>query len=476
MSEMRTTEMASPPTVSEATLASRTGTMLASLLTAAGPYRHPRFAIPVGIAAFLVAFLARSAIDPYLPPGIPFLTFFPAVVLSAYLCGIYAGIVCATLSGVAAWYCFIPPHNAFAPNGSVALALALYALVVSVIILLIHLMQGAVADLIRAEAVGKSLLTQRSRLVSELERETERRLMHERLVDQSMLLDLALKAAEAGTWHYSVASGRVLMSAETVRLHGLGNGEMEVDAEREWGPLVHPDDAVRTLADLERAVATRGTFVSDFRIPLPTGETRWVSCIGRAEVGAEGEVEWVVGLTLDVTSRKLAELRIEHLARHDPLTGLGNRMQFEDRVRQEMGLVRRGGPPFALLCLDLDRFKIVNDTLGHAVGDGVLRVVADRLRSVVRVEDTVARLGGDEFVIIQTRALRPDDPDLLAGHLTRAVEAPMIVDGHPVEIGVSIGIALAPPDCEDPDTVYRMADRALYQAKAEGRGTHRWAT
>lgn len=476
LSDTETTEAARAPTVSETNFNSRTGTVLAALLPAAGPHRHPRFSIPVGIAAFIAAFLVRNAIHPYLPPGFPFITFFPAVILSAYLCGAYAGFVCATLSGLVAWYCFIPPLHTFALNSSVVTALALYTLVVGIDILLIHLMQGAVTDLVRAESAGRTLVDQRRLLLCELQRETERRLTHERMADKSLLLDLALKAANAGTWHYSVASGRALLSAEMARQHGLGETEIEVDIRRDWRLLVHPDDAVRTLAELEAAIQGRETFVSDFRIPLPTGGERWLSCIGRVEIGARGEPEWVVGLTLDVTARKLAERRSEHLARHDLLTGLANRMQFQERFLQELALIGRGGAPFALLCLDLDRFKAVNDTLGHAAGDNLLTIVADRLRSVIRTEDTVARLGGDEFVVIQTGAGGMDDTDILAGRIARAIEVPMVIDGHSVDVGVSIGIAMVPQDGQDPDTVYRMADRALYQAKADGRGIHRWAT
>ncbi len=432
------------------------------------PYRQPRVAIPAGVTAFLAAFFVRDAIHPHLPPGFPFLTFFPAVILSTYLCGAVAGLVCATLSGLAAWYFFIPPLHTFAVDETVLTALGLYAAVVGINILLIHLMQRAVAELTRTEAAARALLDQRGHLASELERETELRRMHERLAEHSLLLDLALKAADAGTWHYSVASGRALLSAEMARQHGLGDAEIEVDLRQDWQPLVHPDDAARTLADLEGAIAARGTFVSDFRIPLPTGDTRWLSCIGRVETGPAGEADWVVGLTLDVTVRKLAECRSEHLARHDPLTGLPNRMQFQECFLQEIARVKRGGPPFALLCLDLDRFKAVNDTLGHAAGDALLMIVADRLRSVVRTEDTVARLGGDEFVVIQIGATGTNDTRVLSERIAEAIAAPLEIEGQPVEIGVSIGLALVPHDGVDPDAVYRVADRALYRAKAEG--------
>lgn len=413
--------------------------------------------------------------QPLLPPGFPFLTFFPAVILSSFLCGARAGIVCAVFSGVAAWYCFIPPLNSFEIDRSVVTALALFTLVVGVDIFLIHLMQQMIARIVRAGATTQRLLDQQHDLVIDLQRETRSRVMHQDLAEKSLLLDLALKAADAGTWHYCVATRRALLSAEMARQHGLGDAEIEIDVEREWRPLVHPEDADRTLAALGSAIETRGSFEADFRILLATGETRWVSAMGRVQVDAAGEAEWVVGLTFNVTARKMAEQRIAHLALHDPLTGLANRTQFRDQLLREIALVKRGSAPIAVLCMDLDRFKSVNDTLGHAAGDALLRLVADRMRSVVRLEDTVARLGGDEFVVIQTGLARAADAATLAERLTRAIAAPFLIEGHEVSVGVSIGVALVPSDGMEPDAIYRKADRALYDAKAEGRGTYRWA-
>lgn len=469
--------MASTAALDAAGHASERGTnkLLNAVLPAFRSRRRSGLSICVGVSAFLAAFLLRSAIHPILAPGFPFLTFFPAVILSTYLCGARAGILCATLSALAAWYCFIPPLNSFALDGSVVRALVLYAFVVGVDIFLLHILQGRADCLSRAKITARSLLDQQHRLVVDLRRETQSRVMHQQLAEKSLLLDLALRAANAGTWHYCVGSGRALLSVEMARQHGLGDTEIEIDLERDWRPLVHPDDADRTLANLASAIETRGTFETDFRILLPSGETRWLSGVGRVEVDARGEAEWVVGLTFDVTARKQSELRIDHLARHDPLTGLANRIQFHERFLQEIALAKREAIPFALLCLDLDRFKAVNDRLGHAVGDSLLCVVADRLRGVVRADDMVARLGGDEFVIVQTGSRGPVDAAILAERLTRAIETPILIEGHKIAVGVSIGIALVPSDGFEPDAIFRSADRAMYRAKADGRGTYRRA-
>ncbi len=158
----------------------------------------------------------------------------------------------------------------------------------------------------------------------------------------------------------------------------------------------------------------------------------------------------------------------------DPLTGLADRGRLRAELEANLARIRRGGQPLAVLCLDLDRFKEVNDTLGHPTGDALLRRVAERLRKTVRGEDLVARIGGDEFVIIQTNTRDPRAADALARRLVEAVCRPYVIDGQAITIGVSIGIAKAPCDGDEPDALVRHADLALYRAKAEGRGNYRF--
>jgi diguanylate cyclase (GGDEF)-like protein len=172
----------------------------------------------------------------------------------------------------------------------------------------------------------------------------------------------------------------------------------------------------------------------------------------------------------DITVRRRSEEQIAFLARHDPLTELPNRMFLRERLTQALALAGRG-QGFALLCLDLDQFKSVNDTLGHPVGDSLLRAVADRLRKLLRDGDLVARLGGDEFAIIQLGASRRDAALALARRVVERVSEPYEIDGHRVVIGVSVGVTLAPTDGTDPARLFRNADLALYRAKQTGRGT-----
>jgi diguanylate cyclase (GGDEF)-like protein len=172
---------------------------------------------------------------------------------------------------------------------------------------------------------------------------------------------------------------------------------------------------------------------------------------------------------LDVTEQRRAQQLIAHMAHHDALTDLPNRALFRDRLEQTVARVRRGESA-AIHYLDLDRFKQVNDELGHMVGDALLRSVARRLHKTTRDTDTVARLGGDEFVFIQAAVSSDADAAAFAGRIIKSVAWPHVVNGHTISIGTSIGIAVAPRHGNDPDELLKKADSALYRCKGAGAG------
>ncbi len=177
---------------------------------------------------------------------------------------------------------------------------------------------------------------------------------------------------------------------------------------------------------------------------------------------------------IDVTERKRAEASVVHMAHHDALTGLANRVLFRQRLDEALARMRREDQGLAVHCLDLDHFKGVNDTLGHPVGDALLRAVSERLIQCARETDTVSRLGGDEFAIIQDAVKSPEEASAFAIRLLAAVGKPYRIDGHAVVANVSVGIALAPNDGGDPDLLLKNSDMALYRAKDEGRGVYRF--
>ena len=171
----------------------------------------------------------------------------------------------------------------------------------------------------------------------------------------------------------------------------------------------------------------------------------------------------------DVTERQLVATRFEYLASHDLLTGLPNRGLFMDRLAQAMLRCQREPSNLALLFIDVDRFKRINDSHGHSVGDEVLVEVARRLRSAVRNEDSVARLGGDEFTIIIERLEQPDGSNRVGQSVIAAFDAPFEMDGRSFSVGVSVGIAVYPGDGDDQGTLLKHADIAMFHAKAAGR-------
>jgi diguanylate cyclase (GGDEF)-like protein len=180
-----------------------------------------------------------------------------------------------------------------------------------------------------------------------------------------------------------------------------------------------------------------------------------------------------VDTVTDVTQQRLAEARMAYMALHDDLTGLPNRVLFRQRLTEALHRVPRG-EACAVLCLDLDQFKSVNDAFGHPVGDVLLKAVTDRLCRIMRQTDTVARLGGDEFAIVQSNVDTPADTTTLAVRLLQEFKAPFEVAGHDLVIGTSIGIAIAPGDGDDPDLLLKSAEIALYQAKSDGRDRYRY--
>ena len=182
---------------------------------------------------------------------------------------------------------------------------------------------------------------------------------------------------------------------------------------------------------------------------------------------------WVATLE-DITEWRLAQALISHMAHHDGLTGLANRTRLVEKLEKVLAVLPLKGGSIAVHFIDLDRFKTVNDTLGHDGGDFLLKTVAERLRSVTRVDDVVARLGGDEFVVVQTKVSNKDQAEDLAGRLTSAVTAPMKFKEQSITATVSVGIALAPEDGNDPERLLKSADLALYKAKADGRNCIRF--
>jgi len=205
------------------------------------------------------------------------------------------------------------------------------------------------------------------------------------------------------------------------------------------------------------------------------GTVIWVRNTARAVHDADGRVLYHEGSLEDITERKRAEETIKHLAYHDDLTGLPNRRLFNDRLTLALAHAQRSQQKLAVMLLDLDHFKEVNDTLGHSVGDQLLQVVSKRLASLLRKGDTVARMGGDEFMLLLPEIAGGEGAAEVAQKILEAFREPFILDDHEIHVTTSIGIALYPEDGEDGDTLMKNADIAMYRAKDGGRDSYqRW--
>ena len=287
------------------------------------------------------------------------------------------------------------------------------------------------------------------------------------LRDSNLLLDAALENMSQGLCLYDGQDRLQVANRRFYEIFKLPRAKVKPGAHyRDVLDLSvslngHVGKSVDQLLRDQREYLNQGVKGAQF---LELGDGRVVSC----DYSATADGRWVATYE-DVTERRQAEAKIMHMARHDALTNLPNRVLFHDKMQQALSY----GDALAVLFLDLDRFKSVNDSLGHSVGDALLVAVTERLQKIVRGADTVARLGGDEFAIVQNGA-KPTDATELAGRIIEAVSQPFEVLGHQVNIGTSIGIAMAPSDGREPDQLLKNADMALYRAKTDGRGIYRF--
>jgi diguanylate cyclase (GGDEF)-like protein/PAS domain S-box-containing protein len=282
---------------------------------------------------------------------------------------------------------------------------------------------------------------------------------------------LALDGAKDGLWDWDLKQDRIYFSSRWKSMLGFQNGEIGA-APAEWLGRVHPDDLPLVQLALSAHLAGRTPdFESEHRIRHRNGGWRWVLTRGLAVRNDAGEAYRMAGSQSDITTRKAAEERLLHDAFHDSLTGLPNRALFIDRLGMAIAHAkRRLSYTYAVLFIDLDRFKNVNDSLGHSAGDELLIAVARRLESCLRPGDTVARLGGDEFSILLDEVADVDHAVQVAQRLHREMARPFKVKGHEVFVTLSLGITLgAGGDYDRPEDVLRDADTAMYGAKSSGK-------
>jgi len=333
------------------------------------------------------------------------------------------------------------------------------------------------ADIRAAEAGIADFLPVPGLSADRLEHAIRYALMHQLTLQRLAVSEerhaLALRGANDGVWDWDVESDRVFFSVRWKAM--LGYAEHEVGETRgEWLGRVHPDDrAALTQALDAHLTGTNEHFEYEHRVQHRDGSYRWMLTRGVAVRDLHGHATRVVGSQNDVTARKEAESRLQHDALHDALTGLPNRVLFLDRLDQAIRRSRRHHPDrcAAVLFLDLDRFKVVNDSLGHHIGDELLKAVAKRLLATLRPNDSVARLGGDEFTLLLDDVCDAREATMIAERVLSTLKIPFELEGRELFVDASIGIAVATADSA-PHEVMRDADVAMYRAKADGKGRH----
>lgn len=300
-----------------------------------------------------------------------------------------------------------------------------------------------------------------------------RRRTQESLVRTEASLAKAQRIAHVGSWEWSADEDLMMWSDETYRILGLDPQERLATRE-EYVKNAHPEDQTSLQRALDLASESGESFDLEYRVVRPDGETRFVLLQGEVEQRAGGKAR-LVGTLLDITGRKELEQRLEYQAYHDPLTGLPNRTLLTDRLEIALARTLREGGSVAVLLLDLDGFKEVNDTLGHRAGDQLLRGVAARLSAGLRPHDTAARLGGDEFVVLLDQANKVEAAKV-AERVISAIREPHYIHGRRTRIDTSVGISLSGGGERNPDWLLRAADIAMYEAKNEGRGHYKFYT
>ena len=284
---------------------------------------------------------------------------------------------------------------------------------------------------------------------------------------------LSARGANDGLWVWDLTRAVVYYSPRWKSMLGYADDEIG-NSPDEWISRVHPDDVELLRGSLDLHV--RGDtphFESEHRMCAKGGEYRWMLSRGLAVRDASGNATRIAGSQTDITERKLAVERLTHDAFHDALTQLPNRALFMDRLQRALEAHRRNrNARYAVLFLDLDRFKVVNDSLGHVRGDELLVAVAQRLASMLRTSDTVARLGGDEFTILLEGLDHITDAVRTARRIQEQLLMPFDIEGHEIFTTASIGIALSTTRYERPEDVLRDADIAMYRAKSRGKARH----
>ncbi|HJV73857.1 MAG TPA: EAL domain-containing protein [Noviherbaspirillum sp.] len=332
-------------------------------------------------------------------------------------------------------------------------------------------------NLLRVEFSARALEQQGKRLVQMIGRDvTDRWQVEAALRDSQNRLNGILTSILDVVWSLSPDRSRlhyINQSVEQIYGHPspafLENPQLLFDQ-------IHPEDKQPVEDGFSALDAQHPVFDKEYRIVRPDHEIRWLHCKGLLVLDERGKPVRIDGVTTDITARKDAEQQVQQLAHYDSVTLLPNRRLLNDRLRQAINMATRSEKKVALLYMDLDNFKNVNDSLGHHIGDLLLREIAARLMQCVREEDTVARIGGDEFLVVLPDIKKATQAVAVAKKILATTALPFQLEEHQIYTTISIGISICPDDASEPSRLIQNADSALYQAKGQGRNNYQFFT
>jgi diguanylate cyclase (GGDEF)-like protein/PAS domain S-box-containing protein len=294
--------------------------------------------------------------------------------------------------------------------------------------------------------------------------------MHERLVLQKEDLTRLINHMDVAVWIINIQNNKAFFSEGFWKVFGRSPEEFYQD-EGLWEKTIHPDDL--SVAQKRKLEKQKGEVtIDEYRIITPNGDVRWVQDRGIPYQDLDGQWTIYIGMILDITERKKTDEKIKYLAYHDDLTGLPNRKFFNQYLDTTIRNVKQDDK-LTLLFIDLDQFKIVNDTLGHNIGDLLLIEVGKRISGCVRSQDKVARHAGDEFIIL-IENISNSETNSIADRILRSLEAPFFIKGNEIFISASIGISIYPKHGRDPATLIKNADAAMYDAKSYGKNNFKY--
>ncbi|HZW13340.1 MAG TPA: EAL domain-containing protein [Noviherbaspirillum sp.] len=430
------------------------------------PISEGRLGYVVAVAVVAAAAAVRVVLLPALGQGNKFTTFYPALAFAALYAGMRAGVLATALAALIVTYFWMEPVGQFALNAySDWLGIAVFLLAGLMITWMAGRMRTAEADAQRARA---AVLAQRDRL-DELVRERTAELVE------------AQRVARLGHWHWNLATDEVKASEEILTIFGRSS----IPRGSEQAGVLYPPESWQKLeAAWQEAQHSGAAFDLELQAWRGDGANIWVEARGEPVYGSEGKVIALRGTVQDITERKRAdqllresEEKLRNAALHDALTGLPNRALVMEFCEHLVASAKRGHGGGALLFIDLDRFKPINDVYGHETGDRVLQEVARRLAACTRQEDLVGRLGGDEFVIVLPQSDRAQHrAAVVAQHVVASINLPIHVDTLELSVSPSIGISFFPEHAASVSQLIHTADLAMYQAKQLGRSNYQFYT